>query len=78
MKAAALDVFNEVGVNAASIHDICGRAGVCIGSAYHHFGSKQGLADALLLQGLQHHLESPLRAEVTREACSETAGKLCR
>ncbi len=49
---AALRVFNEIGVNAASIHEICRLADVSIGSAYHHFGSKQGLADALLVNGL--------------------------
>ena len=53
--AAALAVFNEVGINAASIHDICRRAHVSIGSAYHHFGSKQGLADALLVDGLREN-----------------------
>lgn len=58
LMASGLAVFNEVGVNAASIHDICKRAGVSIGSAYHHFGSKQGLADALLVEGLQSNSES--------------------
>lgn len=57
LQAAALEVFNEVGVNAASIHDICARAQVSVGSAYHHFGSKQGLADYLLIAGLEGHLE---------------------
>lgn len=53
---AGLAEFNAVGVNAASIHTICERAEVSIGSAYHHFGSKQGLADALLTGGLDDHL----------------------
>lgn len=57
LQSAALAVFNESGVNAASIHDICARAQVSIGSAYHHFGSKQGLADHLLIAGLEHHLD---------------------
>ncbi|MEL6340408.1 MAG: TetR/AcrR family transcriptional regulator [Myxococcota bacterium] len=82
LKAAALDVFNEVGVNAASIHDICGRAGVSIGSAYHHFGSKQGLADALLLEGLQHHLESLRRrlhkAHTAREGVTAVVESLIK
>jgi AcrR family transcriptional regulator len=56
--AAALAVFNEVGINAASIHDICKRAQVSIGSAYHHFGSKQGLADALLVDGLRENVRA--------------------
>jgi AcrR family transcriptional regulator len=63
--AAALEVFNETGVYAASIHDICARAGVSIGSAYHHFGSKQGLADALLVEGLRDNARA-LRARLQR------------
>ena len=55
--AAALEVFNARGINAASIHEICAQAQVSIGSAYHHFGSKQGLADQLLLDGLNQHLQ---------------------
>lgn len=57
LQAAALEAFNAVGVNGTSIHDICARAQVSIGSAYHHFGSKQGLADHLLIAGLQQHLD---------------------
>ena len=56
--AAALRVFNRDGVAGASIHAICAEAGVSIGSTYHHFGSKQGLADALQAAGLRAHLES--------------------
>lgn len=63
--AAGLVIFNEAGINAASIHDICESAGVSIGSAYHHFGSKQGLADALLVDGLSSNSEQ-LAARLTQ------------
>ena len=56
--SAALAIFNEAGVNAASIHDICDRAGVSIGSAYHHFESKKGIADALLIGGLRSNAQA--------------------
>lgn len=62
---AALAVFNDVGVNAASIHDICARAQVSIGSAYHHFGSKQELADTLLVEGLRDNARA-LRERLQR------------
>lgn len=65
LRAAALEVFNAVGINAASIHDICARAQVSIGSAYHHFGSKQGLADALLAAGLRDNTRA-LKARLDR------------
>ena len=65
LRAAALEVFNAVGINAASIHDICARAQVSIGSAYHHFGSKQGLADALLAEGLRDNTRA-LKARLDR------------
>lgn len=56
--AAALQQFNANGVNATSIHDICAAAKVSIGSAYHHFGSKQALADALLVGGLDSNCQA--------------------
>lgn len=55
--AAALACFNEHGVEAAAIGDICARAGASIGSVYHHFGSKEGIAAALLVDGLRSNVE---------------------
>jgi len=45
--AAALAVFDEYGVAAAPINEIRARSGASIGSIYHHFGSKEGIAAAL-------------------------------
>lgn len=62
--AAALQCFNENGIEAAAIGDICKRAGASIGSVYHHFGSKEGIAAALLAEGLHDNarqLERRLR-----------------
>lgn len=58
--SAALEIFNKQGVNEASIHDICKQAAVSIGSAYHHFGSKQGLADALYTEGLRDNRQASI------------------
>lgn len=77
---AALPAFNAGGVAAASIHDICAAASVSIGSAYHHFGNKQGLAAALLAAGLHAHLrqlEPRLSASATpKQAVKAVVGAL--
>ncbi|MES1944759.1 transcriptional regulator [Salinisphaera sp. PC39] len=67
--AAALQCFNEKGVEATGIGEICTRSGASIGSVYHHFGSKEGIAATLLAEGLRsntHQLEE--RLERTRGA----------
>lgn len=70
--SAALECFNEHGIQAAAIADICARAKASIGSVYHHFGSKEGIATALLVEGLRRNtdqLEARLRdARGPREA----------
>lgn len=45
--AAALGVFLEHGLAGASIEDVCARSGASVGSVYHHFGNKEGLAGAV-------------------------------
>ena len=49
---AALLCFTEQGVDATTIHDIQRRAKSSIGSLYHHFGSKEGIAEELFLDGI--------------------------
>src|SRR5258708_15335979 len=49
---AALLAFTERGVAGASIEDIRRRCGASVGSIYHHFGGKDGIAGALYLEGL--------------------------
>jgi AcrR family transcriptional regulator len=50
--AAALELFTEQGLVATSIEEICQRSGASVGSVYHHFASKEGIAAALYLDGL--------------------------
>lgn len=45
--AAALQAFSAAGYEATSIEDICRAAPASVGSFYHHFGSKEGVAAAL-------------------------------
>jgi AcrR family transcriptional regulator len=49
---AALTEFNDKGVSATSIADIRRRSGASVGSIYHHFGEKDGIAGALYIDGL--------------------------
>ena len=50
---AALQCFSERGVDATTIHDIQRAAGCSIGSIYHHFGSREGVAEELFVLGVQ-------------------------
>lgn len=44
---AALYAFLDHGVPGASIEAICTRASASVGSVYHHFGDKAGIAAAV-------------------------------
>jgi AcrR family transcriptional regulator len=46
IRDAAIDLFAERGINAATVRDIALKAGVSSGLLRHHFGSKEGLRDA--------------------------------
>src|SRR6266566_8365174 len=52
---AALACFNERGFTATTIEEICQRSGASVGSVYHHFGGKEGLAAALYVEGLRDY-----------------------
>jgi AcrR family transcriptional regulator len=54
---AALGVFLERGVAAASVEEIRRRSSASIGSIYHHFGSKEGIAAALYVEALADYQE---------------------
>jgi AcrR family transcriptional regulator len=46
IRDAAIKLFTERGIEAASIRDIAAEAGVSSGLVRHHFGSKEALRDA--------------------------------
>ena len=58
---AALQCFSERGLEGTSIHDIQRLAGCSIGSIYHHFRSKEGVAEELFIAGIQRLNQSMLR-----------------
>ncbi len=57
---AALVEFTAHGVAGASIAAIRRRAGASVGSIYHHFGDKDGIAGALYLEGLHDYQQGVL------------------
>jgi AcrR family transcriptional regulator len=58
----ALAVFTARGVAGASIEDIRLASGASVGSIYHHFGDKDGIAGALFLEGLRDYQDGFLEA----------------
>lgn len=50
---AALACFDEQGVEQTSIEAIREKSGVSVGSIYHHFGNKDGIAAELYLEGIR-------------------------
>jgi len=59
---AALECFSESGFAATTIEDIRRRSGASVGSIYHHFGGKEGLAAELYIEGLRGYQEGFLEA----------------
>ena len=49
---AALECFTVLGYHDTAVSDIREKAGVSIGSLYHHFRSKEQLAGAVYLEGI--------------------------
>jgi AcrR family transcriptional regulator len=62
---AALGCFIGNGVEATTIEDLCRDAGCSIGSLYHHFGNKEGVAGGLFIDGIQR-LNSDLLRKLKR------------
>jgi AcrR family transcriptional regulator len=50
--AASLACFAEHGVDGTTIEMICRHSGASVGSLYHHFGDKEGIATALAAEGV--------------------------
>lgn len=68
--SAALDAFVDRGVVATSVEDVCERSGASVGSVYHHFSSKEGIAEALVARGLRDYQEAFV-AELLRHDSAE-------
>jgi AcrR family transcriptional regulator len=60
--SAALDCFTERGFAATTVDEIRRRSGASVGSIYHHFGGKEGLAAELYVEGLRGYQAGLLEA----------------
>src|SRR2546428_13217209 len=56
---AAAQLLHEAGGKEVSTRAICERAGVQAPTLYHHFGSKQGLLDAVVNYGFTQYVQAP-------------------
>jgi len=59
---AALRCFSQKGVGATTIADIREASGASVGSIYHHFGDKDGIAGRVYVEVLRRYHESYLAA----------------
>lgn len=55
---AAAAMMDESGERALSTRAVCERAGVTAPTLYHHFGSKQGLIDAVIGHGFSQYVDA--------------------
>ena len=67
---AALECFTERGIDHTTIHQIQSRANCSIGSIYHHFGSKEGIAEEIFLDGVGQ-LNQAMLQQIHRAANAE-------
>jgi AcrR family transcriptional regulator len=67
---AALECFTEKGFGPTTIEDVRRRSGASVGSIYHRFSDKAGLAAALYAEGLRSYQEGYL-AVLARERDAE-------
>ena len=74
--AAALNCFVERGYEATSIHELCEASGASVGSIYHQFGNKQGVAAALYLEGIRQVHQSSLTALLATRSAESGLGSL--
>jgi len=59
---AAVQVFNKKGYSAASVREIVELANVTKPALYYHFGSKEGVLEAILHEGLEEFRRTAVRA----------------
>ncbi len=71
---AALASFEALGYEASTIEDIRRRSRASVGSIYHHFGGKAGIASALYAEGLAGY-QAGLLARMRRSRSAEALVK---
>ncbi len=76
--AAALSCFVEVGFEATTIEMIRERSGASVGSLYHHFGDKSGVAAALAVGGIAQYQQGLLEILAGDGSPADAVGAMVR
>jgi len=67
----ALTYFSDVGVERTNVDKILKGAECSVGSMYHHFGNKEGIAEALFIDGVQQFNTAVLEALLPETTAEE-------
>ena len=67
----ALTHFSKAGIERTNVGDILKDAQCSVGSLYHHFGNKEGIAEALFIEGIRQ-FNSGLLAALQSRRTGET------
>jgi AcrR family transcriptional regulator len=67
----ALGHFSEVGIERTNVSNILTDAGCSVGSLYHHFGNKEGIAEALFIDGVDQFNSRLLAALLPSKTASK-------
>jgi len=70
----ALGCFDRLGIEATTISDIQKTTNCSVGSLYHHFGSKEGIAETLFIEGIQRFNAGMIR-KLKRSESAESSVK---
>ena len=66
----ALSYFSEVGIERTNVSNILTDAECSVGSLYHHFGNKEGIAEAVFIDGVNQFNSRLLAALLPRRTAS--------
>jgi AcrR family transcriptional regulator len=75
---AALRGFAEKGLAGTTVEEVRRRSGASVGSIYHHFGDKEGIAAALFVAALRDYQEGLLAVLAAGEDAERTVQALVR
>jgi AcrR family transcriptional regulator len=75
---AALRGFAEKGLAGTTVEEVRERSGASVGSIYHHFGDKQGIAAALYVAALRDYQEGLLAVLAGGDDPERTVKELVR
>ena len=67
----ALGHFSEVGIERTNVSNILTDAGCSVGSLYHHFGNKEGIAEAVFIDGVNQFNSRLLAALLPRRTADK-------